>query len=75
MVSKRLLFLVSSFLLDQKDVAEYWMKEMIHKASLHQIFAPDGPGYWNALEAWARNPLGSSLDAKIGDLYRKVLRQ
>lgn len=67
--------ITASFLLNQKDVAKQWMRSMIQTVAYHQIFTPDGPGYWNALVSWERNPIGSFLDQQLGVLYREVLKE
>lgn len=65
---------VAHFKLKDHTQAKHWIRAMIESVPYHQIYAPDGPGYWNALVSWETNPAGSQLDAQMGILYREVLR-
>jgi hypothetical protein len=66
---------VCQFRLGNKVEAKQWIRSVIEAIAYHQIFAPDGPGYWNALVSWETNPAGSALDAEMGILYREVLSE
>ena len=52
--------------------AKKWMRRIIKEVSLHQIFAEDGPGYWNALKSWETNQ-DVLRDRQMGILYREIL--
>ncbi len=65
---------VSQYRLGNLSEAKSWVKTIIATVPYHQIFAPSGPGYWNALVSWETNPGGSALDAAMGEIYREVLR-
>ncbi len=64
---------VSQYRLGNPGEAKNWVRTIIETVPYHQIFAPAGPGYWNALVSWEVNPGGSALDAAMGEIYREVL--
>ncbi|MBF0619997.1 MAG: AGE family epimerase/isomerase, partial [Candidatus Omnitrophica bacterium] len=64
---------VAHFKLNDRDQAKAWIRTMIETVPYHQIYAPDGPGYWNAIVSWETNPGGTALDAEMGTLYHEVL--
>jgi hypothetical protein len=64
---------VSHFKLGNISEAKAWIRTIIEELPYHQIFAPDGPGYWNALVSWENNPGGTFLDSELGELYREIL--
>jgi hypothetical protein len=66
---------VAEYKLGRRDEAKRWIQAIITQVPLHQIFAPNGPGYWNALVSWKDNPGGSALDADMGVLYREAVRE
>ncbi|MFH0753734.1 MAG: hypothetical protein V2A70_04140 [Candidatus Omnitrophota bacterium] len=66
---------VSSFKLGNRADAKAWVRTLIETVPLHQIFAPSGPGYWNAIVSWDSNPGGTVLDAEMGLIYREVLAE
>ena len=66
---------VSQYKLGNKADAKAWIKTVIETIPYHQIFAPAGPGYWNAIVSWQENPGGTVLDAEMGELYREVLKE
>jgi hypothetical protein len=66
---------VAHFKLGNTAEAKAWIRTIIETVPYHQIFAPDGPGYWNALVSWETNPGGTFLDAEMGELYREVLSE
>ncbi len=65
----------ANFELGNRGEAKKWMRRIIEEVPYHQIFAPDGPGYWNALISWEYNPGNVRRDAQMGVLYREVLRE
>lgn len=65
---------VANYKLGRNEEAKKWMRRIILEIPYHQIYAPDGPGYWNALVSWERNPGNSPLDAEMGVLYQQVLK-
>jgi hypothetical protein len=65
---------VSQYKLGNRTEAKTWIRAIIETVPYHQIFAPAGPGYWNALVSWQENPGGTALDAEMGALYREVLK-
>jgi hypothetical protein len=66
---------VSQYKLGNNAEAKAWIRTIIETVPYHQIFAPSGPGYWNALVSWHENPGGTMLDAEMGQLYREVLKE
>jgi hypothetical protein len=66
---------VSQYKLGNKADTKAWIRTVIETVPYHQIFAPAGPGYWNALVSWQENPGGTLLDAEMGELYREVLKE
>ncbi len=52
-----------------------WMRRIIEEIPYHQIYAPSGPGYWNALISWQYNPGGHHRDRKMGVIYKQVLSE
>ncbi len=66
---------VSNYKLGNIPEAKAWIRSIIEAVPYHQIFAPSGPGYWNALVSWETNPGGSYLDSEMGILYREVLKE
>jgi hypothetical protein len=66
---------VSQLKLGNTADAKAWVKTLIETVPLHQIFAPSGPGYWNAIISWEDNPGGTVLDAEMGAIYREVLQE
>ncbi len=66
---------VSYYKLGDHAQAKAWIGAMIESVPYHQIFAPAGPGYWNALVSWDTNPGGMMLDSQMGELYRDVLQE
>ncbi|MBF0570164.1 MAG: hypothetical protein HQL18_05275 [Candidatus Omnitrophica bacterium] len=65
---------VSNFRLGNETQAKAWIRSLIETAPYHQIYAPNGPGFWNALVSWEQNPGGTPLDFEMGRLYRDVLK-
>jgi hypothetical protein len=75
----------SNFELGNMKESKKWMRRIITEIPLHQIanitFNPKTGkndlvnGYWNALISWELNPGHNSRDAKMGQLYREVLRE
>ena len=66
---------VSHYRLGNEIEAKAWIRSLIESFPLHQIYAPNGPGYWNALVSWETNPGGTALDDEMGRLYKDVLRE
>jgi hypothetical protein len=66
---------VAQYKLGNRADAKAWIRTIIETVPYHQIFAPAGPGYWNALVSWEENPGGTVLDAEMGILYREVLKE
>lgn len=66
---------VSQYKLGNRTEAKAWIRSMIETVPYHQIFAPAGPGYWNALVSWQENPGSTVLDADMGQIYREVLKE
>ncbi len=66
---------VSQFKLGNRAEAKAWVKTLIETVPLHQIYAPSGPGYWNAIISWEDNPGGTVLDAEMGMIYKEVLAE
>lgn len=66
---------VSNFKLGHRAEAKQWVRAVVESVPYHQIFAPDGPGYWNALVSWETNPAGTALDSQMGEIYREVLNE
>jgi hypothetical protein len=66
---------VSHFKLGNITEAKAWIRTIIDAVPYHQIFAPDGPGYWNALVSWEANPGSTQLDSEMAELYREVLSE
>lgn len=66
---------VSHFKLGNMAESKAWIRTIIDAVPYHQIFAPDGPGYWNALVSWETNPGATFLDSEMGELYREVLSE
>ncbi|MBF0485899.1 MAG: AGE family epimerase/isomerase [Candidatus Omnitrophica bacterium] len=66
---------VAQFKTNNREAAKAWIQTMMETIAYHQIYAPDGPGFWNALVSWETNPGGTALDAEMGSLYREVLAQ
>ena len=44
------------FELGNREESKKWIRRIIEEVPYHQIYAPDGPGYWNALISWEFNP-------------------
>ncbi|NLE65099.1 MAG: hypothetical protein GX606_04195, partial [Elusimicrobia bacterium] len=65
----------SNYRLGNEPEAKAWIRTVIEAVPCHQIFAPSGPGYWNALVSWENNPGATVLDADMGRLYRQVLQE
>ena len=65
---------VSHYRLGNLVEAKAWIRSLIESFPLHQIYAPNGPGYWNALVSWETNPGGTALDDEMGRIYRDVLK-
>ena len=63
----------SYFELEDYEATKRWMPRIIEEVPYHQIYAPNGPGYWNALISWDQNPGNIPRDAAMGVLYRQVL--
>ncbi len=66
---------VSHYRLGNLVEAKAWIRSLIESFPLHQIYAPNGPGYWNALVSWETNPGGTALDDEMGRIYRDVLKE
>jgi len=66
---------VAHYKLGNRADAKAWVRAIIETVPDHQIFAPAGPGYWNALVSWQENPGGTVLDAEMGMLYREALKE
>jgi hypothetical protein len=66
---------VANYKMGNMAEAKHWIREMIEKYSLHQIYDPGGPGYWNTILSWEDNPGNNQLDAEMGPAYREVLRE
>ncbi|MBF0122989.1 MAG: AGE family epimerase/isomerase [Candidatus Omnitrophica bacterium] len=66
---------VSHYRLGNEMEAKAWIRSLIESFPLHQIYAPNGPGYWNALVSWETNPGGTALDDEMGRLYQDVLKE
>jgi hypothetical protein len=66
---------VSHYKLGNIAESKAWIRTIIEEVPYHQIFAPDGPGYWNALVSWESNPGATLLDSDMGELYRDVLAE
>ncbi len=64
---------VAQYKLGNRSESKNWVRTIIETVPYHQIFAPAGPGYWNALVSWETNPGGSAVDAAMGEVYREVL--
>ena len=64
----------SHFELGNHEATKHWMWRMITEVPYHQIYDPSGPGYWNALISWNRNPGNVPRDAVMMPLYREVLQ-
>jgi len=65
----------SYFELEDYEATKRWMQRIIEEVPYHQIYAPNGPGYWNALISWDQNPGNNPRDAAMGVLYRQVLEE
>ena len=65
----------SYFELEDYEATKHWMQRIIEEIPYHQIYAPNGPGYWNALISWDQNPGNNPRDAQMGVLYRQVLEE
>jgi hypothetical protein len=64
---------VAHYRLGDRETAKTWIRTMVEDIPYHQIYDPNGPGFWNALVSWETNPGMTGLDAEMGVLYREVL--
>jgi len=49
--------------------ARRWMQRLAQDYSYHQIYDPDGQGYWNALVGWKASA------SKLGEFYNEFIKK